>query len=106
MTTLKNFINGKFVDHASNETMSFENPAIGQIYGTAPLSREKDVDAAFKAASDAFLGWKRTAPAVVRLRYSELQMRWKLARMKLSLLKSKTLVSHFGGCAMQNSHSV
>ena len=63
MTTLKNFINGKFVDHSSNETMSFENPAIGQVYGTAPLSREKDVDAAFKAASDAFLGWKRTAPA-------------------------------------------
>ena len=46
MTTLKNFINGKFVDHASNETMSFENPAIGQVYGTAPLSREADVDAA------------------------------------------------------------
>ena len=43
--------------------MSFENPAIGQVYGTAPLSRGADVDAAFKAASDAFLGWKRTAPA-------------------------------------------
>ena len=63
MTTLKNFINGKFVDSSSNETMSFENPAIGQVYGTAPLSRENDVDAAFKAASDAFLSWKRTAPA-------------------------------------------
>ena len=63
MTTLKNFINGKFVDSSSNETMSFENPAIGQVYGTAPLSRANDVDAAFKAASDAFLGWKRTAPA-------------------------------------------
>ncbi|MCX6417529.1 MAG: aldehyde dehydrogenase family protein [Actinobacteria bacterium] len=63
MTTLKNFINGKFVDCSSNETMSFENPAIGQVYGTAPLSRGADVDAAFKAASDAFLGWKRTAPA-------------------------------------------
>ena len=68
MTTLKNFINGKFVDSSSNETMSFENPAIGQVYGTAPLSRESDVDAAFKAASDAFLGWKRTAPADCRLR--------------------------------------
>ena len=63
MTTLKNFINGKFVDSSSNETMSFENPAIGQVYGTAPLSRDADVDAAFKAAGDAFLGWKRTAPA-------------------------------------------
>ena len=63
MTTLKNFIDGKFVDNASNQTMSFENPAIGEKYGTAPLSREVDVDNAFKAASRAFDSWKRTTPA-------------------------------------------
>ena len=63
MTTLKNLINGKFVDHSNTEYMPIENPAIGQVYGQAPLSREADVDAAFKAAAGAFDGWKRTSPA-------------------------------------------
>ncbi|CAB4337041.1 MAG: aldehyde dehydrogenase family protein [Actinobacteria bacterium] len=63
MTTLKNFINGAFVDASSGKTMPIENPAIGQVYGQAPLSNEKDVDKAFAAASDAFDGWKRTSPA-------------------------------------------
>ncbi len=63
MTTLKNFINGKFVDAAEGNTMPIENPAIGQVYGQAPLSGASDVDKAFKAASDAFDSWKRLAPA-------------------------------------------
>ena len=46
------FINGKFVDPVEGKTMDFENPAIGQVYGQAPLSTAPDVDAAFKAATN------------------------------------------------------
>jgi betaine-aldehyde dehydrogenase len=63
MTKLKNFIGGKFVDSVDGNTMPFENPAIGEVYGQAPLSRAGDVDNAFKAADAAFDGWKRLAPA-------------------------------------------
>lgn len=61
--TLKNFINGKFVDPAEGKHLDFENPAIGQVYGQSPNSTAVDVDAAFKAADAAFDGWKRTSPA-------------------------------------------
>lgn len=63
MTTLQNFIGGKFIDPTEGQMMDFENPALGQVYGHAPRSSAADVDLAFKAASDAFDGWKRTSPA-------------------------------------------
>ena len=62
MIKLQNMINGKFVDPIEGNMMDFENPAIGQVYGQAPRSSAPDVDAAFKAASDAFEGWKRLTP--------------------------------------------
>lgn len=61
--TLKNFINGKFVDPAEGKHLDFENPAIGQVYGQSPNSTAVDVDAAFKSADAAFDAWKRTTPA-------------------------------------------
>lgn len=61
--TLKNFINGKFVDPAEGKHLDFENPAIGQVYGQSPNSTAVDVDAAFKAADAAFDAWKRSTPA-------------------------------------------
>ncbi|MCX6437197.1 MAG: gamma-aminobutyraldehyde dehydrogenase [Actinobacteria bacterium] len=63
MKKLANFINGKSVDSASGETTSIINPSTGQAYASAPKSNSADIDSAFKAASDAFPGWRDSTPS-------------------------------------------
>jgi len=63
MEKLANFINGKSVDSASGETTSIINPSTGQAYASAPKSNSADIDSAFKAASDAFPGWRDSTPS-------------------------------------------
>jgi betaine-aldehyde dehydrogenase len=60
-TTVRNFINGELVD-GSGGTMPLIDPSTGQQFGTAPLSTEADVDAAYRAAAGAFRTWRRTTP--------------------------------------------
>lgn len=61
--TLQNFIAGEFHDAADGETTALVNPATGQEYLRAPLSREADVDAACRAAQQAFPGWRDATPS-------------------------------------------
>ncbi len=63
MKKLSNFINGKSVDSTSGETTTLVNPATGQPFATAPKSNAADIDAAFKAASDAFADWRDSTPS-------------------------------------------
>ena len=63
MKKLNNFINGKSVDSTSGETTTLVNPATGQPFATAPKSNAADIDAAFKAASDAFVDWRDSTPS-------------------------------------------
>ena len=66
MTTLEkisNFINGKSVPSASGETTQIIDPATGSAYAEAPKSNQADVDAAMKAAANAFEEWKETTPS-------------------------------------------
>jgi malonate-semialdehyde dehydrogenase (acetylating) / methylmalonate-semialdehyde dehydrogenase len=42
-------------------TLPIYNPATGEVIGQVPLSGARDVDAAVKAASDAYRTWSRTA---------------------------------------------
>ena len=63
MKKLSNFINGKSVDSSSGETTTLVNPATGQPFATAPKSNAADIDAAFKAASDAFVDWRDSTPS-------------------------------------------
>ncbi len=63
MEKLGNFINGKSVDSTSGETTSIINPSTGQAYASAPKSNSADIDSAFKAASDAFPGWRDSTPS-------------------------------------------
>src|SRR5450631_2995357 len=39
------------------------NPSTGEVFATAPVSREDEVNAAFGAAADAFEGWRDATPA-------------------------------------------
>src|SRR5579884_1937567 len=62
ITTLKNFIDGEFVDPADGQTEPILNPATGEAIAEAPLSSPADVDRAVKAAGAAFPEWSTTTP--------------------------------------------
>ena len=49
---IANVINGELVPAAGGETYDVFDPSTGQVYASAPLSREEDVDRAFSAALD------------------------------------------------------
>jgi betaine-aldehyde dehydrogenase len=63
MTEIANFIHGKRVAAASGETTDLVDPSTGEVYATAPLSREADVDAAFQDSARAFETWRDTTPS-------------------------------------------
>ncbi|WP_422909423.1 aldehyde dehydrogenase family protein [Pseudomonas sp. MAC6] len=72
---LKMLIDGRWLDAASGATMSFLNPATGEILGQVPSAAAEDVDRAVQAARRAFddSPWSRMRP---RERQNLL---WKLA---------------------------
>ena len=59
---IANVINGELVPAAGGETYDVIDPSTGQVYASAPLSREEDVDRAFSAAATAFESWRDTTP--------------------------------------------
>ena len=61
--TLKNFVNGEYVEPTSGRYSDVVNPATGEVYAQAPISGEEDVDVAYKAASAAFEDWRDSTPA-------------------------------------------
>ena len=60
MITIKNYINGAFVNPVSNEWLPNYQPATGAIYGEIPNSNKQDVALAVKAAKNAFKSWANT----------------------------------------------
>ncbi|MEU6091806.1 aminobutyraldehyde dehydrogenase [Streptomyces sp. NPDC047085] len=63
LTTVLNHIDGKEVPAASGAVLPLIDPATGQRHGAAALSGAEDVDAACRAADEAFHGWSVTTPA-------------------------------------------
>ncbi|KQY44644.1 MULTISPECIES: gamma-aminobutyraldehyde dehydrogenase [unclassified Cellulomonas] len=60
---LHNVIGGAQRPAADGRTTAVIDPSTGVEYARAPLSGAEDVDAAYRAASDAFTTWGRTTPA-------------------------------------------
>jgi aminomuconate-semialdehyde/2-hydroxymuconate-6-semialdehyde dehydrogenase len=60
MQTIKNYINGEFVNPINNNWLDNYNPSNGEIYGQIPNSTVEDVDLAFSAAQSAFRQWSNT----------------------------------------------
>lgn len=56
------FIDGRFVDAASGETRTVENPANGKVIASVPAAGPEDVDRAVEAAATAYQSWKNTTP--------------------------------------------
>jgi 1-pyrroline dehydrogenase len=61
-TEIKNFIGGEDRPPADGGSEPIVNPATGEEIATAPLSGEADVDAAVRAADEAFREWSETPP--------------------------------------------
>ncbi|HEX5782306.1 MAG TPA: gamma-aminobutyraldehyde dehydrogenase [Solirubrobacteraceae bacterium] len=60
---ISNFIHGKRVAAAGGETAELIDPSTGEVYATAPLSRDADVDAAFQDSARAFESWRDSTPS-------------------------------------------
>ena len=61
--TLKMFINGDWIEAGEAGTMEVVNPATGAVIGQCPKASPAQLDAALKAADDAFASWSRTSGA-------------------------------------------
>ncbi|HUK69950.1 MAG TPA: gamma-aminobutyraldehyde dehydrogenase [Streptosporangiaceae bacterium] len=62
-STLRNFVNGEYVDAKSGRTSDVIDPSTGEVYAQAPVSGPEDVDAALRAAASAFGLWRDAVPA-------------------------------------------
>lgn len=63
MKTFENFyIGGKWVSPAGNEMLDVINPATEAVCGRVPLGAAEDVDAAVRAAREAFPAWSSKSP--------------------------------------------
>jgi len=60
---LRNFINGQWTDMSYDAKAELIDPSTGEVFATAPVSREDEVNAAFGAAATAFEGWRDATPA-------------------------------------------
>jgi betaine-aldehyde dehydrogenase len=60
---VQNFIHGKRVDAADGRTSELIDPSTGDVFATAPISREADIDAAFQDSAAAFETWRDATPS-------------------------------------------
>jgi betaine-aldehyde dehydrogenase len=61
--SLRNFVDGEYVDSTADETLAVIDPATEEVYATTPVSSADDVDAAYTAARTAFEAWGDTTPS-------------------------------------------
>ncbi|HEX4400891.1 MAG TPA: gamma-aminobutyraldehyde dehydrogenase, partial [Galbitalea sp.] len=59
---IRNFVHGKYVEATAKESFELLDPATEAGYASSPVSSKEDVDAAFRAAADAFEIWGETTP--------------------------------------------
>ncbi len=63
MSSLSNFVGGKYVGTRDGRTYPLVDPSTGEEYLEAPWSGPADVDAAFAAAAGAFPEWRDATPS-------------------------------------------
>ena len=63
MTEFTNFIHGARAAAADGQTSELVDPSTGEVYATAALSREADIDAALTDSARAFEEWRETTPS-------------------------------------------
>src|SRR6516225_11388678 len=60
---LRNFIGGQWTDESFDKRSELINPSTGEVFATAPISSEAEVDAAVSSAAAAFEEWRDATPA-------------------------------------------
>ncbi len=60
--TLENYVAGAWAEPVATATQETRNPASGELLARVPLSGGADVDAAARAAREAFPGWRAMSP--------------------------------------------
>ena len=65
---LKNYVDGRWIDSISKESLDVINPATDEKIAEVPLSTEKEVKDTIAVAKEAFRSWRETPP-IVRARY-------------------------------------
>jgi betaine-aldehyde dehydrogenase len=60
---LQNFVGGEYVDASDGRSSDLINPATGEVFASAPVSSQADIDRAFEVASRAFETWRDTTPS-------------------------------------------
>ncbi len=63
MSTLQNFVDGRWQSASGTESIDLIDPATEQVYATSPVSTAADVDAAYAAAERAFESWGESTPS-------------------------------------------
>ena len=58
-----NVIGGREEGAADGRTMDLVDPSTVEVFGSAPLSGPEDVDAAVRAAAEAFESWRDSTPS-------------------------------------------
>jgi betaine-aldehyde dehydrogenase len=60
---LQNFIGGQWTDTSFDKRAELVDPSTGEVFATAPVSSETEVDAAMQSAAAAFDGWRDATPS-------------------------------------------
>lgn len=60
---VRNFVDGASTDAIEGQTSDLVDPTTGQVFATAPVCTQPDIDAAYAAAERAFESWSQTIPA-------------------------------------------
>ena len=60
MQTIRNYINGEFIEPIGKTYIDNYNPATGKVYSLIPDSDQRDVESATEAALTAFPAWSNT----------------------------------------------
>ena len=68
MQHIKNYINGQLLDPISKKYLDNFCPSTGKVYSYIPDSDAQDVEIAYQAAQQAFIGWSNT-PKEIRANY-------------------------------------
>lgn len=63
LTVLRNLINGEPVAAATDAVSELVDPTTGSAFAVAPVSGQREVDAAYAAATDAFADWRDSTPS-------------------------------------------
>src|SRR5262249_56827771 len=59
----QNFIGGQWTDMSYDKRSELIDPSTGEVFATAPVSGETEVDAAVQSAAAAFDTWRDTTPS-------------------------------------------